>query len=71
MKTTIVLKSAELMGALLMEIHEGWQTGRAYLNLTEYLAQKTEPANETTKLSAASSCWTNLHTFLDLTLTRI
>lgn len=43
-----------LMGALLMEIHEGWQTGRAYLNLTEYLAQKTEPTNDTVEISVAS-----------------
>ena len=43
-----------LMGALLMEIHEAWQTGRVYLNLTEYLAQKTEPANDTVEISVAS-----------------
>ena len=43
-----------LMGALLMEIHEAWQTGHVYLNLTEYLAQKTEPANDTVEISVAS-----------------
>jgi transposase-like protein len=43
-----------LLGALLMEIHEEWQTGRAYLNLNEYLVQKTEPRDTTAELSAAS-----------------
>ena len=43
-----------LLGALLMEIHEEWQIGRAYLNLNEYLVQKTEPRDTTAELSAAS-----------------
>lgn len=43
-----------LMGALLMETNEGWQTGRMYLNLAEYLAQKAEKADTPKTLSAAS-----------------
>ena len=43
-----------LMGALLMESHEEWQTERMYLNLTEYLAQKAETTDTTAELSVAS-----------------
>ena len=43
-----------LIGALLMEIHEGWQTGRMYLNLSEYLSQQTELTDTTAELSAVS-----------------
>lgn len=43
-----------LIGALLMEIHEEWQTGRMYLNLTDYLAQKSETVNTNRELSAVS-----------------
>ena len=42
------------MGALLMETNEEWQTGRIYLNLAEYLAQKAEKAATKMILSAAS-----------------
>jgi len=43
-----------LMGALLMETNEEWLTGRVYLNLTEYLAQKTQGTDTKKELSAAS-----------------
>ena len=43
-----------LIGALLMEIHEEWQTGRMYLNLAEYLSQKAETVNTNRELSAVS-----------------
>lgn len=43
-----------LMGALLMETNEEWQTGRIYLNLAEYLAQKADKADTPKTLSAAS-----------------
>ena len=41
------------MGALLMETNEERQTGRIYLVLTEYLAEKAENAGTTKALSAA------------------
>ncbi len=43
-----------LIGALLMEIHKGWQSGRIYLDLTEYLAGKAKQAVDETILSVAS-----------------
>ena len=43
-----------LMGALLMETNEEWQTGRMYLDLAEYLAQRVEKADTKAKLSVAS-----------------
>ena len=42
------------MGALLMETNEEWQTGRLYLNLAEYLAQKAEKIANPKTLPAAS-----------------
>jgi hypothetical protein len=47
-------KCSPLIGALLMEIHECWQTGRTYLDLTEYLVGKVEQVNDDTILSVAS-----------------
>lgn len=43
-----------LMGALLMETNEKWQTGRMYLNLTAYMAKKGEKDVAPKSLSAAS-----------------
>ena len=48
------LSLCRLMGALLMEIHEEWQTGRMYLNLNEYLAGKAQPSDTALQFSAAS-----------------
>lgn len=42
-----------LVGALLMEIHDGWQAGRIYLDLGDYLAEKTEPGSTDIQLSVA------------------
>ncbi len=43
-----------LLGALLMEIHEEWQTGRMYLNMNEYLAERAQPGDTAVPLSVAS-----------------
>lgn len=32
-----------LLGALLMEIHDSWQSGKVYLDVTSYLSQRAQP----------------------------
>lgn len=42
-----------LLGALLMETHDAWQSGKVYLDLTDYLSQQEPVVNNTTQKSVA------------------
>lgn len=42
-----------LLGALLMEIHDAWQSGKVYLDLTTYLSQRVQGVNNTSRESVA------------------
>lgn len=38
-----------LLGALLMETHDAWQSGKVYLDVTAYLSQREQPVTNTTQ----------------------
>ncbi|MEA4928897.1 MAG: IS256 family transposase [Candidatus Limiplasma sp.] len=42
-----------LLGALLMEIHDSWQSGKVYLDVTAYLSQRTHVSPSTTQTFVA------------------
>jgi len=42
-----------LIGALLMEMHDAWQTGRIYLDLSDYLSEEADPVQSNKQLSVA------------------
>ena len=42
-----------LLGALLMEIHDSWQSGKVYLDVTAYLSQRNQAFPNTTQTSVA------------------
>jgi len=42
-----------LLGALLMETHDTWQSGKVYLDMTAYLSQQEPVANNLTQKSVA------------------
>ena len=44
---------SRLIGALLMEINDGWQSGKVYLDLTAYLTQQLQVDKPTAKKSVA------------------
>ena len=44
---------SRLIGALLMEINDGWQSGKVYLDLTAYLAQQLQADKPASKKSVA------------------
>lgn len=42
-----------LLGALLMETHDAWQSGKVYLDLKDYLSQQESVVNDTNEKSVA------------------
>ena len=44
---------SRLIGALLMEINDGWQSGKVYLDLSAYLAQQLQEDKPASKKSVA------------------